>query len=116
LSNLSEHTSLLAMPLIRPTAFSSRAAQQALASAPRSIVARRALSTTQQLRGGASHDDHYDPPGGVLFGVKPGEKYKEEGWENVFYYGFFGSLAFGVIGYAYKPDTRYVSLFFGIQQ
>jgi hypothetical protein len=104
------------MPLIRPTAFSSRAAHQALASAPRSIVARRALSTTQQLRGGASHDDHYDPPGGVLFGVKPGEKYKEEGWENVFYYGFFGSLAFGVIGYAYKPDTRFVPPLFGIQR
>jgi hypothetical protein len=96
------------MPLIRPTAFSSRAAQLALTSAPRSIIARRALSTTQQLRGGASHDDHYDPPGGVLFGVKPGEKYKEEGWETVFYWGFFGSLAFGVIGYAYKPDTRFV--------
>ncbi|KAG9572861.1 hypothetical protein KCU77_g8011, partial [Aureobasidium melanogenum] len=93
------------MPLLRPTAFTSRAAQSALVSAPRSIVARRALSTTQQLRGGASHDDHFDPPGGILFGVKPGEKYQDEGWEKIFYWGFFGSLAFGVIGYAYKPDT-----------
>ena len=24
------------------------------------------------------------------------------------YYGFSGSLLFGAIGYAYKPDTRYV--------
>jgi len=105
------------MPLIRPTAFSSRAIQSAVASTPRSIVARRALSTTQQLRGGASHDDHFDPPGGVLFGVKPGEKYQEEGWERIFYWGFFGSMAFGIIGYAYKPDTRLVaSLHLGKRQ
>ncbi|CAD0050259.1 unnamed protein product [Aureobasidium pullulans] len=60
------------MPLIRPTAFSSRAIQSAVASTPRSI---------------------------------PGEKYQEEGWERIFYWGFFGSMAFGIIGYAYKPDT-----------
>ena len=43
-----------------------------------------------------------------MFGVKPGEKYQNEGWENVFIYGFFGTLAFGVVGYCYKPDTRFV--------
>jgi hypothetical protein len=105
-------TNSLAMALLRPTAFSRRAAQLAL-STPRSLTARRALSSTQQLRGGggASHDDHYDPPGGILFGVKPGEKYQDEGWERIFYWGFFGSMAFGIIGYAYKPDTRCVTLF-----
>lgn len=46
------------------------------------------------------------PPTGWLFGVKPGEKPEKEGWENVFFYGFFGSVAFGVVGYWFKPDTR----------
>lgn len=109
-SQLTNVTSTVDMALLRPTAFSRRAAQLA-ASTPRSIAARRTLSSTQQLRGGASHDDHFDPPGGVLFGVKPGEKYQEEGWEKIFYWGFFGSLAFGIVGYAYKPDTRFVSAF-----
>lgn len=68
---------------------------------------RRSLSSTQQCRSAeSSHEDHYDPPGGWLWGIKPGEKYEKEGWENVWYYGFFGSMAFGVIGYCYKPDTR----------
>jgi len=52
-----------------------------------------------------AHEDHYDPPTGWLFGVPPGEKPKKEGWENLFFWGFFGSLAFGILGYAYKPDT-----------
>ena len=42
-----------------------------------------------------------------MFGVKPGEKYENEGWENIWFYGFGGSLLLGVIGYCYKPDTRY---------
>jgi len=69
---------------------------------------RAALSTTSARSAGDSHahEDHYDAPGGWLFGVKPGEKYESEGWENVWYYGFFGSLVFGLVGYCYKPDTR----------
>ncbi|KAF2206708.1 hypothetical protein CERZMDRAFT_115621 [Cercospora zeae-maydis SCOH1-5] len=62
-------------------------------------------STTARSAGDHAHEDHYDPPGGWLFGVKPGEKYENEGWENVWFYGFFGTMAFGVIGYCYKPDT-----------
>lgn len=94
------------MALIRATTLLSRRATQLASVAP---AARRTLSSTPQVRGGGgSHDDHFDPPGGILFGVKPGEKYQDEGWEKVFYWGFFGSLAFGVLGYAYKPDTRFV--------
>lgn len=67
----------------------------------------RTLSNTTALRAGDhAHEDHYDAPGGWLFGVKPGEKYENEGWENVWYYGFCGSLVFGLVGYCYKPDTR----------
>lgn len=74
---------------------------------PNCRATQRPLSTTAiRSAGDHAHEDHYDPPGGWLFGVKPGEKYENEGWENVWFYGFCGSLAFGVIGYCYKPDTR----------
>ncbi|TQS35388.1 hypothetical protein Golomagni_04192 [Golovinomyces magnicellulatus] len=52
-----------------------------------------------------AHESQYDPPSGWLFGVKPGERRKKEDWEDIWVYGFFGSLAFGVVGYAFKPDT-----------
>ena len=66
----------------------------------------RPIATTPALRSSDAHEDHYDPPGGWLWGEKPGEKYEPEGWENVWYYGFIGSILFGVVGYCYKPDTR----------
>lgn len=37
------------------------------------------------MAGDHAHEDHYDPPGGWLFGVKPGEKYENEGWENIWF-------------------------------
>ena len=52
-----------------------------------------------------SHESHYDPPSGWLWGIPPGENYKKEGWENVWVYGYWGSLLLGVVLYAYKPDT-----------
>lgn len=67
---------------------------------------RSIFSTPIRRVGDHAHEDHYDPPTGWLWGVKPGEKYENEGWENVWFYGFFGSLLFGVVGYCYKPDTR----------
>jgi len=67
---------------------------------------RSIFSTPTRRAGDHAHEDHYDPPTGWLWGVKPGEKYENEGWENVWFYGFFGSLLFGVVGYCYKPDTR----------
>lgn len=66
----------------------------------------RQISTTPIRQAEHAHDSHFDPPSGWLFGVKPGEKYEKEGWENLYYYGFCGSLLVGVVGYAYKPDTR----------
>ncbi|KAG9230705.1 ESSS subunit of NADH:ubiquinone oxidoreductase-domain-containing protein [Amylocarpus encephaloides] len=65
----------------------------------------RTFASTTPARSADHHADHYDPPSGWLFGVKPGEKAKEEGWENIWVYGFFGSLVLGVVGYAFKPDT-----------
>ncbi|KAK3945574.1 putative NADH-ubiquinone oxidoreductase [Diplogelasinospora grovesii] len=65
----------------------------------------RAFSATTKVSGGASHGPQYDPPTGWLFGVKPGEKYQNEGWETPFFYGFCGSLVLFTIAYAFKPDT-----------
>jgi hypothetical protein len=73
---------------------------------PRGQQQRQLSSTHARSAGDHAHEDHYDAPTGYLFGVKPGEKYESEGWENVFMYGFFGSILFGVVGYCYKPDTR----------
>ncbi|TGZ81263.1 hypothetical protein EX30DRAFT_331260 [Ascodesmis nigricans] len=48
---------------------------------------------------------HYDSPSGQwLFGVPPGTRTKE-GWENLFYFGFAGSLVLASVAYAYKPDS-----------
>ncbi|RKF80203.1 hypothetical protein GcC1_039033 [Golovinomyces cichoracearum] len=64
------------------------------------------LYTSTNLRSSDhAHESQYDPPSGWLFGVKPGERRKKEDWEDIWVYGFFGSLAFGVVGYAFKPDT-----------
>ena len=72
------------------------------------------FSTRTNLRA-ADHGDHYDPPTGWLFGVKPGQKYVKEGWENIWYYGFIGSLLVAGVAYVFKPDTSYVNpLRFGL--
>jgi hypothetical protein len=93
----------------------SRCAQRVTASLPSRTSAstspafRRSISSSQSLRSASgSHGDHYDPPSGWLWGVPPGQKYQKEGWENIWFWGFCGSLGLGVIAYAYKPDTRYV--------
>lgn len=90
------------MSLLRPTSRIINASRARLQIIPN---ARRSISSTPALRWGAP-ESHYDPPTGDLFGVKPGEKYENEGWEHVWFYGYYGVLAFGVIGYCYKPDTR----------
>ncbi|KAJ5815004.1 hypothetical protein N7474_006781 [Penicillium riverlandense] len=64
----------------------------------------QAFSTRSNLRA-ADHGDHYDPPTGWLFGVKPGQKYEKEGWEGVWYWGFIGSLVVAGVAYVFKPDT-----------
>ena len=67
------------------------------------LPAARAFSTTPRRAGGGGMQ--YDPPTGWLWGVRPGEKYQNEGWEGLFFYGFWGSLIVFAIAYAWKPDT-----------
>ncbi|KAJ4410715.1 hypothetical protein N0V91_001643 [Didymella pomorum] len=63
----------------------------------------RAFSQTTARKGGDSH--HYDAPSGWLFGVKPGEEYKKEGWENATFYVMIPLMVLFVGAYAFKPDT-----------
>jgi len=92
------------MPLLRPTTALNAARTITRVSAPSAV---RPFSSTSAARGGAdhAHEDHYDPPTGWLWGIKPGEKYQKEGWEGLMVWGFFGSLGLGVVAYAFKPDT-----------
>lgn len=32
----------------------------------------------------------------------------KEGWENIFFFGFIGSLVLTGVAYVFKPDTSYV--------
>ncbi|PFH57151.1 hypothetical protein XA68_15437 [Ophiocordyceps unilateralis] len=65
----------------------------------------RSFSLSLQRRGGGhSNESQFDPPGGWLWGIKPGEKHENEGWEWPFYV-FIGSLVVTGIALAYKPDT-----------
>lgn len=86
--------------LIRPT----------LTSCLRTPIAQRAAFSQSMIKRGGGHDSHYDPPQGWLFGVKPGEEYKKEGWENATFYAFIPMMVLFVVVYAFKPDTRYVHL------
>jgi len=65
-------------------------------------------SEHKHTESGEHHDDHgshYDAPGGWLWGIRPGEKYEKEGWENLFYYGFVGSWIVAIAAYTMKEDT-----------
>ncbi|KAF8237787.1 hypothetical protein L208DRAFT_1355780 [Tricholoma matsutake] len=57
----------------------------------------------------ASHEaPQYNEPSGWLFGEKPppaGQKRVKEDWENIWYIGMFGTMAFAAIMLYYKPDT-----------
>ncbi|KAF2838827.1 hypothetical protein M501DRAFT_975682 [Patellaria atrata CBS 101060] len=72
---------------------------------PQPQTRRRPFSHTTPQRSGDAHGNHYDPPTGWLWGVPPGTKPEKEGWEGVWFWGFWGSLVIGAVGWAYKPDT-----------
>lgn len=105
------HTQTATMSLLRTSRLltTSRARLQIvpnLTAAATRAGSRPFSSTIARSGGDHAHENRYDPPGGWLFGVKPGEQYENEGWEKVWFYGFGGCMAFMVIGYCYKPDTR----------
>ncbi|EFX01067.1 NADH:ubiquinone oxidoreductase subunit [Grosmannia clavigera kw1407] len=67
---------------------------------------RAAFSSTAAGRSaGHHHESPYDAPTGWLFGVKPGDKYKNEGWEKPMFWGFCGSLVLFAAIVPFKPDS-----------
>ncbi|KAF5313196.1 hypothetical protein D9619_003233 [Psilocybe cf. subviscida] len=70
---------------------------------------RATSSRSIQGRRFASHDaPQFNEPSGWLFGEKPpppGQKRVKESWEDIWYIGMFGSMAFVTVMLYYKPDT-----------
>jgi len=95
------------MPLIRPTT-ALRATRSVLNTPKTNVTATTTRDFSSSIKSQSSdhgHESPYDPPTGWLWGIKPGEKYEKEGWENVMIFGFCGGLGLAVIAYAFKPDT-----------
>lgn len=65
----------------------------------------RRTYASDHSQGDHGHESHYDPPGGWLWGIRPGEKYEKEGWEGLFWYGIVGSWVVAVGLYVMKEDT-----------
>lgn len=92
------HITTKMLPIARRAALRAPQASAAISrSFTKSVVAKGAAAE--------GHGDHYDSPSGWLWGVKPGEKAEEEGWEKLMYWGFGGCMVLGVVGVAFKPDT-----------
>jgi len=72
----------------------------------------RLLSSSTPRRAAHGNESRYDEPTGWLWGVRPGEKYQNEGWERPFFWGYCGSLILFAIVYQFKPDTSYVAPLF----
>ncbi|KAF9910747.1 hypothetical protein BX616_010791 [Lobosporangium transversale] len=69
---------------------------------------RAPLRSVAQLRRGGGHEG-YNLPTGYLFNEKPlplGTKRVKEDWENLYFYGFMGSMVLGTVLVYYKPDTK----------
>ncbi|PVU86488.1 hypothetical protein BB559_004276 [Furculomyces boomerangus] len=54
----------------------------------------------------SGHGPELQEPTGYLFNRKPGEKIEPEGWEKIWFYGFYGAMLYGAVGLYFKPDTK----------
>jgi len=88
------------MALIRHAAAPLRAAR----CIRRPAAVRSFAVSARQQSGGGHNESQFDPPGGWLWGVKPGEKPESEGWEWPMYI-FCGSIILTGVALVYKPDT-----------
>ena len=78
-----------------------------LAVAPARQATRLAsLASRRHMSSSHGHESPYDQPTGWFLNQNPAEPAaKKEAWENIMYWGFFGSLFAAGVAYAYKPDT-----------
>ncbi|KAF7306987.1 hypothetical protein MIND_00491500 [Mycena indigotica] len=73
------------------------------------ILSRRAcLSRLRNVRSASHGAPQYNEPTGLLFGEKPpppGHRRIKEPWENLWYWGMYGSMGVGAVLLYFKPDT-----------
>lgn len=105
----------LARPAFRTQIISRpTTATKSFSSTPRILASTTAAKTgdhaSEHADHGHGHESHYDPPGGWLWGLRPGEKAPREGWEIPFYVICAGYVV-AVIAYTMKEDTSYVFSF-----
>jgi hypothetical protein len=100
LPHLARTSRSLSSLLPRPSTSARRAGSLRLASTHSAAAAK----PDDHGHGGHGHEDHYDPPGGWLWGLRPGEKYEKEGWEGLAWV-FVGSWVVAVAAYTMKEDT-----------
>ncbi|KAF7347770.1 hypothetical protein MVEN_01534500 [Mycena venus] len=79
-----------------------------LTSSLRALPAGRPLTCLRAVRF-ASHDaPQFNEPTGLLFGEKPpppGFRRIKQPWENIWYYGMYGTMLIGGVLLYFKPDT-----------
>ncbi|KAK5942967.1 hypothetical protein PMZ80_003972 [Knufia obscura] len=92
-------TQIISRPTTAARSFSTT--PQILAS---TAAAKTGDHSSDHAEHGHGHESHYDPPGGWLWGLRPGEKYEREGWEIPFYVMCAGYVV-AVIAYTMKEDT-----------
>jgi hypothetical protein len=105
---LKQAATRLSRPAFR-TQIVSRPTVRSLNTTPRLLAATTASTkgdhaSTHAEHHGDHHESHYDPPGGWLWGIRPGEKVEREGWEIPFYVMIAGYVV-AIIAYTMKEDT-----------
>ncbi|KAF7310965.1 hypothetical protein HMN09_00639800 [Mycena chlorophos] len=78
------------------------------AALSRHLIRPAALTRLRNVRCASHGPPEYNEPTGLLFGEKPppaGFRRIKEPWENVWYWGMYGSMVVGAVLMYFKPDT-----------
>ncbi|KAH8922236.1 hypothetical protein BT69DRAFT_1351080 [Atractiella rhizophila] len=69
------------------------------------LAVRQPLSATWRVGGRrhASFNAGFNPPTGYLWGKKPSEREVKEGWEALWYFGFYGGTALVIPFLVFRP-------------
>jgi len=104
LSSTTARTARTPMTVLRATTASQTATALRLASTHSAQDDAHGHGAASAGGHGGGHDDHFDPPGGWLWGQRPGEKYEKEGWEGLAWV-FVGCWVVAIAAYTMKEDT-----------
>ncbi|KAF7320407.1 hypothetical protein MKEN_00825500 [Mycena kentingensis (nom. inval.)] len=71
-------------------------------------IARSPLAQLRNVRRASHGAPQFNEPTGLLFGERPpppGHRRVKEPWENIWYWGMYGSMAVGAVLMYFKPST-----------